>query len=113
MSHSACAKYIEKSKQFMQKWLRNEETKNVDDFPETGPSRGTMRREDKVIVQPLKHTPTLRQQQANVLLAKKGIYVSLNMIWVCLAEENVVYRSTKTTEKNVPHGLPQIWTATG
>ena len=61
LSYTAAAKYIEKSKSFVKKWVeRYKANKIVDDLPERGKSRATTSKQDKAIIKLFERLPTLR-----------------------------------------------------
>lgn len=60
MSISAAAKYMGKSRQFVQKWIkRYAESKTVDDLPNRGLVRTTTKRQDKTIIRLFERNPDL------------------------------------------------------
>ena len=95
----AAAKVLQKSKHFVQMWVkRYRDTKTIDDLPERGETRATSNKEDKAIyctVQAQPNSPRLRLHEANAKLETKGLHVSLNTIRRRLAEAKVQYRTTR------------------
>lgn len=81
ITFSAAAHYMKKSKDFVTKWVnRYKEIGNVDDFPERGKKRSTTKREDNWIIKLFMENPTYSLRQAQKVLTKKGINVSLRTI---------------------------------
>ena len=94
MSRKAAAKYIKKSKAFVNKWLKRfEETKTVDDLPERGVKRKTTDKEEKQIVNMFSSNPGLSLRQGQARLKKKGLRISCETIRSRLRAHNLKYRS--------------------
>ena len=73
MSRESAAKYLKKSKAFVNKWVeRYQDTKTVDDLPERGMTRKTTKQQDKIILQIFNKNPRLSLRQAKVNWNKKG-----------------------------------------
>lgn len=90
MSCISAAKYLHRSVPFVKKWVaRYKKTKTVDDLPERGLTRVTVNREDKAIISLFTKKPTLTLRQAQKLLLKKHIKVSISTIGRRLREQNI------------------------
>ncbi|KOC58939.1 hypothetical protein WH47_01219 [Habropoda laboriosa] len=99
MSVRDAAKYLRKSREFVNKWVqRYKETKCVDDHPDRGSKRAAARREDKVIFRLFSKNPTffLRKGQASV--ATKGINIGILILKRRLEENNVAWRMQNLTK---------------
>lgn len=95
MSHAAAAKYMRKSKAFVQKWVtRYKSFKNVDDFQERGSIGKVTPKVEKMIINLFSRNPTLTLRQAQVKLKKKGYNVSHVTIRSHLRAHDVKYRAT-------------------
>lgn len=96
MSFSQAAKYIKKSKYFVEKWNKHyAEHKNVDDLPNRGVTRKTSKKDDLEIRRLFEAKPTISLRKAREKLSKKGINVSINTIRNRLQELQIAYRATK------------------
>lgn len=94
MSVKSAAKYLHRSVGFVKKWLTRYKTNNnVDDFPGRGLKRGTLSRQDKVIINLFKKKPTLTLKQAQQILSRRNIKVSIMTIHRRLRENNISLRS--------------------
>ncbi|KOC58711.1 hypothetical protein WH47_05254 [Habropoda laboriosa] len=79
MSFAAASRYMGKSVSFIKKWVkRYEDVKNVDDLPERGKRCSTSEKDDKAILRIFEKNPGCSLRKAKLLLAKKGVEVSLN-----------------------------------
>lgn len=77
MSQSPAAKYMGKSKQFVQKWVqRYKATKNVDDLPERGSIGKLKKKDDKMIANLFSRNPGLTLRQGQSKLKEKGLDIS-------------------------------------
>lgn len=95
MSYKAAAKYMHKSEDFVRKWvIRYKEQNNVDDLPERGKTRGTSKKEDKVIFKLFQRKSLLTLRQGQKLLAKKGVNISIMTLKRRLNEANISWHST-------------------
>lgn len=73
MSRESAAEYMNKSKTFVNKWVkRYTETKNVDDLPERGKTKLTSSAEDKRILLMFSKNPLLSLRSSQEKLKKKG-----------------------------------------
>ncbi|CAK9813142.1 Transposable element Tcb2 transposase [Anthophora plagiata] len=113
MSFAAASRYMGKSVSFIKKWVKkHEDVKNVDDLPERGRRRSTSEREDnKSILKIFEKNPGCSLRKAKIVLAKKGVQVSLNTIRRRLRDANHGWRCTKLkpflSEKHVEKRL--LW----
>lgn len=96
MSISAAAKYMGKSRQFVQKRIkRYAESKTVDDLPNRGLVRTTTKRQDKTIIRLFERNPDLTLKKGQEKLAQKNIIISLMTIRRRLLEHGVAWRNTR------------------
>lgn len=95
MSRESAAKYLKKSKAFVNKWVeRYQDTKTVDDLPERGMTRKTTKQQDKIILQIFNKNPRLSLRQAKAKLEQKGINISHESIRNRLHAQKLKWRST-------------------
>lgn len=95
MSFAAAAKYIKKSKAFVQKWVRRFKiSKNVDDLPDRGSRGSVSKKDEKVIMNMFLRNPGLSLRRGQAKLRQKGINISHVTIRNHLRANNVKYRST-------------------
>lgn len=95
MSRQAAAKYMKKSKAFINKWVnRYLEVKNVDDLPGRGSTQKTTNKEDKLILRMFANNTRLSLRGGQAALKKKGLNISCDTIRRRLRAHNVKYRST-------------------
>lgn len=81
MSQSAAAKYMRKSKAFVQKWIqRYKVAKNVDDLPERGSIGKVNKKDEKRIVNLFSRNPALTLRQGQAKLMAKGLDISYETI---------------------------------
>ena len=86
---------MRKSTEFVRKWVnRYKIVKNVDDFEGRGKKRGTIERQDKVILRLFEKNPSLTLRQAQKQLEKKGIKLAISTIKRRLEDSDIKYRST-------------------
>lgn len=100
MSYAAAAKYIKKSRAFVEKWVqRFKELKNVDDLPDRGSIEKVTKKNEKLIVALFSRNPSLTLRQAQAKLKQKGLDISHVTIRKYLCANNLKWRSTlkKTT----------------
>ncbi|CAK9823987.1 hypothetical protein ANTRET_LOCUS2226 [Anthophora retusa] len=117
MSVRNAAKYLHKSREFVNKWVqRYKETNCVDDLPDRGSKRATTKRDDKAILQLFSKNPTLSLRKAQAMLAKKGIKMGIVTIKRRLEENKVAWRSTLSMPNSNqlvgPYFLPDRLTST-
>lgn len=94
MSYKSAAKYLHRSVGFVKKWVARYTTNsNIDDLPGRGLKRGTLCRQDKVIINLFKRKPTLTLKQAQQILSKRNIKVSIMTIHRRLRENNINWQS--------------------
>lgn len=95
MSRVQAAKYMNKSKAFVTKWVnRYLDTKHVDDLPERGKTKKTSSTEDKRITNLFLKNPRLSLRSAQEKLKQKGLNISLATIRRRLMASKLKYRST-------------------
>lgn len=95
MSRDRAAKYMNKSKAFVNKWVkRYSETKNVDDLPERGKTKSTSSAENKRILQIFMKNPLLSLRSGQEKLKKNGLSISIDTIRRRLMENGLKFRST-------------------
>lgn len=95
MSQSAAAKYMGKSKQFVQKWVqRYKATKNVNDLPERGSIGKLKKKDDKMIANLFSRNPGLTLRQGQSKLKQKGLDISHVTIRTHLRAHGMKWRST-------------------
>ena len=76
LSYAPAAKFLRKSKVFVQKWVKRfTEVGNVDDLPERGRSQATKSKQDEMIVRLFRRNSTLTLRQGQTLLRKKGLQI--------------------------------------
>ncbi|CAK9833697.1 Transposable element Tcb2 transposase [Anthophora retusa] len=96
MSFAAASRYMGKSVSFIKKCVkRYEDVKNVDDLPERGKRCSTSEKDDKAILRIFEKNPGCSLRKAKLLLAKKGVEVSLNTIRCRLRDADYGWRCTK------------------
>jgi len=110
MSQSAAAKYMRKSKTFVQKWIqRYKVAKNVDDLPERGSIGKVDKKDEKKIVNLFLRNPSLTLRQGQAKLKSKGLDISHETIRTHLRAHNLKFRPTMKkpllTEKHVTNRL--------
>lgn len=94
MSHSAAAKYMKMSRQFVTKWVnRFLEVRNVDDFPNCGRVGKVSDKVKKMVLALFSKNPALTLREGVEKLSKKGVKISYETIRKHL-RDNVKYRST-------------------
>lgn len=107
MSHTAAAKYMKKSREFVKKWIqRYKVAKNVDDLPERGSKGKVDNKDEKKIVNLFTRNPALTLRQGQAKLKQKGLDISYVTIRSYLHAHGMKYRSTikkkpLLTEKHV------------
>ena len=90
MSQLAAAKYMKKSKSFVQKWVqRYNVAKNVDDLPERGSICKVDKKDDKKIVNLFSRNPGLTLRQGQAKLKQKGLDISYETIRTYLKTNNM------------------------
>lgn len=95
MSRIQAAKYMNKSRAFVNKWVkRYMEYKNVDDLPERGKIKKTSSAEDKRVWQMFSKNPLLSLRSGQEKLKQKGLKLSLDTMRRRLNENGLKYRST-------------------
>lgn len=95
LTYSAAAKYMRRSKQFVQKWVeRYKATKNVDDLPERGTRGKVTAKDEKTILQLFSKNPGLTLRQGQARLKEKGLDISHITIRTHLLAHDVKCRST-------------------
>ncbi|CAK9806971.1 Transposable element Tcb1 transposase [Anthophora quadrimaculata] len=95
LSYSAAARYMQKSVEFVRKWVhRYKATKNVDNFEGRGKKWRTTTRQDRIVVQMFKKNPSLSLRHACKILEKKGIKISMATINKRLEESEIKLQST-------------------
>lgn len=95
MTQAAAAKYMQKSKQFVSKWVnRFKEVKNVDDFPNRGSVGVVTEKQEKLICALFSKNPTLTLREGASKLSQKGLNISHGTIRNHLIANSVKYRST-------------------
>lgn len=95
MSRAQAAKYMKKSKTFVNKWVnRYLEAKHVDDLPERGKTRKTSSTVDKRITNLFLKNPRISLRSAQEELTKTGLNISIATIRRRLLEIKLKYRST-------------------
>lgn len=110
MSQSAAAKYMRKSKAFVQKWIqRYKVAKNVDDLPERGSIGKVDKKDEKKIVNLFSRNPALTLRQGQAKLKSKGLDISYETIRTHLRAHDLKFRNTMKkpllTEKHVTKRL--------
>lgn len=110
MSQSAAAKYMRKSKAFVQKWIqRYKVAKNVDDLPERGSIGKVNKKDEKRIVTLFSRNPALTLRQGQAKLMAKGLDISYETIRTLLQIHGLKWRNTMKkpllTEKHVTKRL--------
>ncbi|GAB1862215.1 Mos1 transposase HTH domain-containing protein [Camponotus japonicus] len=115
MSFAMASRYMGKSVSFVKKWVkRYNDMKNVDDLPERGTRRSTSKENDKAILKIFAKNPGCSLRKAKLILSKKGVEVSLNIIRRRLRDANYMWRCTKLkpflSEKHVEKRL--LWAST-
>jgi len=110
MSQSAAAKYMKKSKAFVQKWTqRYTVAKNVDDLPERGLIGKVDKKKEKKIVNLFSRNPALTLRQGQAKLKSKGLDISYETIRTHLRAHDLKFRHTikkpLLTEKHVTKRL--------
>lgn len=97
MSSQGAAKYLHRSKAFVDKWVNRYKThKNVDDLPNRGTKRATLNRMDRAIINIFQKNPNLTLKQGQQRLAKRNISVSIATIRRRLHENNIQWRNVRT-----------------
>lgn len=95
MPYATAAKYIRKSKAFVQKWVqRFKECKNLDDFPERGLKGKVTKRALKVILALFSKDSPLSLRQGQAKLRLKGVNISHVALREHLRANNLKWRST-------------------
>lgn len=95
MTQAAAAKYMQKSKQFVSKWVnRFKEVKNVDDFPNRGSVGAMSEKDEKMICDLFLKNPTLTLREGASKLSKKGLDISYGTVRRHLIANNLKFRST-------------------
>ena len=94
MSQLAAAKYMKKSKSFVQKWVQYNVTKNVDDLPERGSICKVDKKDDKKIVNLFSRNPGLTLRQGQAKLKQKGLDISYETIRTYLKANNMKWCNT-------------------
>ena len=95
MTQAAAAKYMQRSKQFVSKWVnRFKDVKNVDDFPNRGSVGVVSEKDEKVICVLFSKNPTLTLREGVLKLSKKGLNISHETVRGHLIANNVKFRST-------------------
>lgn len=110
MSQSAAAKYMRKSKAFVQKWVqRYKVAKNVDDLPERGSIGKVDKKDEERIVNLFSRNPGLTLRQGQAKLKAKGLDISYETIRTHLCTHDLKWRNTikkpLLTEKHVTKRL--------
>ncbi|XP_018310539.1 uncharacterized protein [Mycetomoellerius zeteki] len=103
MSQYAAAKYMQKSKSFVQKWVqRYFETKTVDDLPERGTARVFTGKDVKRIVSLFekKKNSMLSLRQGQAILKKNGLKISCETIRRYLRLHGVKTQRNKEADTN-------------
>ena len=73
--------------------------KNLDDLPERGMRQSTSKKNDKAILRIFAKNPECSLRKAKLLLSKKSIEVSLNIIRRRLRDATCMWRYTKFERK--------------
>lgn len=95
MSQSAAAKYMRKSKAFVQKWIqRYNVAKNIDDLPQSGSISKLDKKDEKRIVNLFSRNPALTLRQRQAKLKSKGLDVSYETIQTHLRAYDLKWRNT-------------------
>ncbi|XP_018398950.1 PREDICTED: uncharacterized protein LOC108776745 [Cyphomyrmex costatus] len=95
MTQTAAAKYMQKSKQFVSKWVkRYKEVKNVDDYPNRGSVGVVSEKDEKVICTLFSKNPTLSLREGAQELSKKGLIISHETIRKYLHTNSLKFRGT-------------------
>ncbi|XP_011883774.1 PREDICTED: uncharacterized protein LOC105570932 [Vollenhovia emeryi] len=95
MSQSAAAKYLRKSKTFVQKWIqRYKVVKNVNDFPGRGSIGKLNEKDEKRIVNLFSRNPALTLRQGQAKLKSKGLDISYETIRTHLHAHDMKWRNT-------------------
>lgn len=95
MSYSAAAKYIKKSRAFVEKWVKRfKESKNVDDLPDRGLTGKVTKKSLKLILALFSRNPSLSLRQGQAKLKQKGLDISHVTIREHLRANNLKWRST-------------------
>lgn len=95
LTHAAAARYLRKSKSFVQMWVqRYKETKTVDDLPDRGSAQKFSKRDKKRIISIFSKNPTLTLREGQTKLREKGLDISYGTIRRHLQTYNIKWRST-------------------
>ncbi|CAK9804767.1 hypothetical protein ANTQUA_LOCUS4227 [Anthophora quadrimaculata] len=94
MSVRSAAKYLYKSREFVNKWVqRYKDTKCVDDLPDRGSKRSTTAREDRTIFQVFSKNPQLSLRKGQAVMARRSININIMTLRRRLQENNIAWRS--------------------